>query len=84
MASTSSITTIRVRDVQYNQQKMQWSKLRAQSFHHGEREDLTSFGTLKIDIFKVLGCGEFLKKNIADCRLQIWTHLGETLLDIHF
>ena len=61
MASTSSITTIR--DVQCNQQKMQWSKLRVQSFHHGKREDLTSFGTLKIDIFKVLGCGDF-KRNI--------------------
>ena len=34
-------------------------------FHHGKRKDLTSFGTLKIDIFKVLGCGDS-KKNIAD------------------
>ena len=34
---------------------MKWSKLRAWSFHHGKREDLTSLGTLKIDIFEVFG-----------------------------
>ena len=51
-----------IRDVQRSQQKMQLSKLRAQSFHHGKREDLTSFGTLKIDIFKVLGYGDSKKK----------------------
>ena len=55
---------------------MQWSKLRGQSFHHGKREDLTLFGTLKIDIFKALGCGDLKKK-----ASQIWTRLGETLLD---
>ena len=51
-----SITTIR--NVQRSHQKMQWSKLYVQSFRHGKREDPTSFGTLKIDIFKVVGCGD--------------------------
>ena len=62
MASTSSITTIR--DIQFSQQKIKWSKLRAQSLHLGKREDLTSFGTLKID---VLGRGD-LKKQRKYCR----------------
>ena len=31
---------------------------RIQSFHYWQREDLTSFGTLKIGIFKVLECGD--------------------------
>ena len=35
-------------------------------FHHGKREDLTSFGTLKIDIFKVLVCGDSKNIYIAD------------------
>ena len=39
-------------------QKIKWSKLRVQSFQHGKREDLTSLGTLKIGIFKVLGRGD--------------------------
>ena len=39
---------------------------RIQSFHYWQREDLTSFGTLKIGIFKVLECGDLKKKNIAD------------------
>ena len=47
--------------------KMQWSKLHVQSFHLGKRKDLTSFafGTLKIDIFKVLvlGRGDLKVKN---------------------
>ena len=46
----------------------------------GEREDLTSFGTLKIDIFEVFGC-----VNLGgEKSLQIWTRLEETLLDPFF
>ena len=75
MASTSSITTIR--DAQCNQQKMQWSKLRVQSFHHGKREDVTSLGTLKIDIFEVFGYVNLGGKK----SLQIWMRLEETLLN---
>ena len=41
--------------------------------HHS----LLTHGNLKIDVFKVLGCGDLKKIYI----LQIWTHLGETLLD---
>ena len=40
--------------VQCSQQKIKWSKLRAQNFHHGKRGDMASFGTLNIDVFKVL------------------------------
>ena len=41
--------------------------------HHS----LLTHENLKIDVFKVLGCGDFKKIYT----LQIWTHLGETLLD---
>ena len=43
--------------------------------HHS----LLTHGNLKIDVFKVLGCGDL--KKIEVYILQIWTHLGETLLD---
>ena len=51
------------------------NKLCAQSFHRGKREDLTTFGTLKIDIFKVLWCGDLERKQY--CTLHIWTRLEE-------
>ena len=41
--------------------------------HHS----LLTHGNLKIDVFKVLGCGDLKKIYL----LQIWMHLGETLLD---
>ena len=47
------------------------------SFHHGKREDLTPFGTLKIDIFEVFGYVNLGGKK----SLQIWTRLEETFLD---
>ena len=49
-------------DVLCSQQKIKWSKLHASSFDHGKMEKLTSFGTLKIDIFEVFGYGDFVKQ----------------------
>ena len=42
--------------------------LHVQSFRHGKKEDLTWFGTLKINIFEAFGCGvwrfKFKKREI--------------------